>query len=994
MLQSVKRFWWIILLVAGIPAARGFSLLDPIIGGNTWQTAVIDYNSNVRSFSDFGGPGAIGEGYRRNTPVMYYTYDANFLGFFGTGGAAEGDKAFAMWNTAFTNNPTGVANGLDGYSTDLSEFPFYSQSINYWAQSLGLTDLKSIIFGTMVEQMGLADPVRYVWTLRSRTAGNNCPLTTTYRVIQRNIDTVMAPAQQAQYSSYINNVLYTYNIFENCTGPNPLAGMTNSTGDPYALIYAPVASLPSTFLDYGYFYTGFTSDDVAGLRYLYSANNIATEDAAAGAQLWVTNTQPNQVLTTLPLSLLLQAQTNSPAALQALYPNLTITSVTTNLATNVIPTFTAYYTNAPGPDVTNYDVVQLLNPFTAPTTPILSGTMDFGLFTQLLLTNTTGQVVNPATAIAQVQAQYPGLVIVSASYYWTNVVTTNFMTNSVVPVGEPFPGTNITVTYVSGVYTNYEVLYHYTFGNLMLRSNNTFYPFVDYNTSRSLYNTNETVVIQTTIIAPLNGAPYGSPPVTNTFNQTRHVYGVTGDFVIMPTNWCGFKIVQSSLPNVLVSYTNLVAAGTNSGAAFYATNITVIHSYTNMQFLIQPGVCEPVLQFATNYTTAFVTNYQYTFGNVQIIPNSYFTNSLVTVFTTNVYVVPGGDAVMLATNITHVTLMTNIPTGEFFLLPAGTCTITILTNQPSLTTVTYGTNLFTVTTNTFMTNGVGGTGSSGATGSNVLFSVQTISSYTNHAYVVQVQTCGAVTPTAQLRRGIGQVKFVRANYDSLLSQTFQPITNYYTMVMITNSQQVTEFYRRIVTVPDILLTAADTVTTGGLALNRTAPVWDEANILTGLAGPGTINPPVTLTFDKVGLMYNNDWTILNSNPSITSVGEPNQTQLFVWGTFDDTTNAPVIYGGASLTNLINQVVIQISPASLPNGVNAVAYTPVQFTTAGGGAFQPPFTWSASGLPSGLTLSPSGLLSGTPTAAGTFDITVQLTDSLGRSVSWIYPIIIN
>lgn len=976
MLQSVKRFWWIILLVAGVPAARGFALLDPIVGGDVWQVAAIDYNDSIRAYSDFGGPGAIGEGYRRNTPVMYYTYDANFLTFFGTGGAAEGDKAFAMWNAAFTNNPTGVTNGLDGYSTDLSEFPFYSKSVNYTAQSLGLADLKSVIFGTLVEQMGLADPVRYVWTLRSRTAGANCPNTTTYMVIQRNIDTVIAPAQQAQYSSYINNVLFTYNIFENCTGANPLAGTTPIPADPYALNYAPVASMPSTFLDDGYFYTGFTRDDIAGLRYLYSSNNISTEDAALGAQLWVTNTQPNQVLTTLPLGLLSQAQTNSPAALQALYPDLTITSVTTNLVTNVISAFTAYYTNAPGPDVTNYDVQQLLNPFTAPTTPILSGTIDFGLFTQQLLTNTTGQVVNTATAIAQLQALYPGLVVVSASYYWTNVITTNFVTTQVIPNGEPFPGTNITVTSISAVYTNYEVLYNYTFGNLMLRSNNTFYPFVDYNTSRPLYNTNETVVVQTTIIAPLNGAPYGSPPVTNIFNQTQHVYGVTGDFFIMPTNWCGFKIVQSSLPNVLASYTNLVSAGYSNGVALYATNINVIHSYTNMQFIIQPGICEPVLQFVTNSTPAFVTNYQYNFGNVQIVPNSYFTNSSVTVVTTNIYVVPGGNALTLATNTTQVTLMTNIPTGEFFILPAGTCTITILTNQPSLTVVTYVTNLFTVT----------GT-------SNLLYSQETISSYTNHSYVVQVQTCGPVTPTAQLRRGIGQIQFVRANYDSLLSQTFQPITNYYTMVMITNSQQSTEFYRRVVTVPDILLTAADTVTTA-LAIQRTAPVWDEANILNGLAGPGTINPPITLTFDKAGLVYQNDWTILNSNPFITSIGEPNQTQLFLYGTFGPTTNAPVIYGGASLTNLIYQVVIQISPATLPNGAHGSAYVPVQFTTAGGGAFQPPFTWSATGLPSGLTMTPGGLLSGTPTVSGTFDITILLTDSLGRSVNWIYPIIIN
>jgi hypothetical protein len=250
--------------------------------------------------------------------------------------------------------------------------------------------------------------------------------------------------------------------------------------------------------------------------------------------------------------------------------------------------------------------------------------------------------------------------------------------------------------------------------------------------------------------------------------------------------------------------------------------------------------------------------------------------------------------------------------------------------------------------------------------------------------------CGQATPTAQLRRGVGQIKFVRADYDSLLSRTFQPITNSYRMVMITNSQQFTESFQRVVTAPDILLTAADTAT-AGFAIQRTAPVWDEANILTGLAGPGTINPPITLTFDRVGLLYNNAWAGLNTNAFL---GEAHQTQLFVWGTFGPTTNAPIVYGGASLTNLMYQVVMQISPASLPAATHGVAYTPVQFTTSGGGAFQPPFTWSTTGLPSGLTFSPGGLLSGTPTMSGTFDITILLTDALGRSVNWIYPIIIN
>jgi hypothetical protein len=62
---------------------------------------------------------------------------------------------------------------------------------------------------------------------------------------------------------------------------------------------------------------------------------------------------------------------------------------------------------------------------------------------------------------------------------------------------------------------------------------------------------------------------------------------------------------------------------------------------------------------------------------------------------------------------------------------------------------------------------------------------------------------------------------------------------------------------------------------------------------------------------------------------------------------------------------------------LPNGAVGILYK-LQFGAAG----TPPYTWAVSGgsLPGGLTLDPvTGLLSGTPAAAGTSQFTVQLTD---------------
>ncbi len=48
----------------------------------------------------------------------------------------------------------------------------------------------------------------------------------------------------------------------------------------------------------------------------------------------------------------------------------------------------------------------------------------------------------------------------------------------------------------------------------------------------------------------------------------------------------------------------------------------------------------------------------------------------------------------------------------------------------------------------------------------------------------------------------------------------------------------------------------------------------------------------------------------------------------------------------------------------------------------------PFTWSFTGgtLPPGVALSATGRLSGTPTGAGTFSFTVQVTDASGSSAT--------
>ena len=84
------------------------------------------------------------------------------------------------------------------------------------------------------------------------------------------------------------------------------------------------------------------------------------------------------------------------------------------------------------------------------------------------------------------------------------------------------------------------------------------------------------------------------------------------------------------------------------------------------------------------------------------------------------------------------------------------------------------------------------------------------------------------------------------------------------------------------------------------------------------------------------------------------------------------------------TNIVGAV--QMSCTPLPNGTECITYSADIFSVEGGTA---PFTWSVSAgtLPPGLTLAPStGAITGTPTAAGTFNFTVTVVDSTAPTLT--------
>ena len=70
-------------------------------------------------------------------------------------------------------------------------------------------------------------------------------------------------------------------------------------------------------------------------------------------------------------------------------------------------------------------------------------------------------------------------------------------------------------------------------------------------------------------------------------------------------------------------------------------------------------------------------------------------------------------------------------------------------------------------------------------------------------------------------------------------------------------------------------------------------------------------------------------------------------------------------------------IITVSGPALNDGTYGAAYSSVQFTAGGG---TPDYTFSGTNLPPGMSLSTTGVLSGTPTATGTYLMVITVTDA--------------
>ena len=255
--NTLKFFSTIAALgLASALAVQAFSLLGPLEG---WQVERV----GMDLAGDIGGPKNPLGLYRINVPVVTYAYDPSFIQFFGTNGIAALESMIKFMNdlppmSRITND------GVNLYVNGLP-VPMDSMFPNFEAGALGLFDLKSVAWGVLLEELGLAESERWTWAIKSRVVRPG-PVTN-MTVFHMNFDPItLAP------TPFVNGVRYSYQIIDG----QDITDALELILDPLESGFNSVAGQNASFFP-GQFFTGLSHDDLGGLKYLYSTNTVVVE---------------------------------------------------------------------------------------------------------------------------------------------------------------------------------------------------------------------------------------------------------------------------------------------------------------------------------------------------------------------------------------------------------------------------------------------------------------------------------------------------------------------------------------------------------------------------------------------------------------------------------------------------------------------------------------------------------------------------------------------
>src|ERR1039458_8472406 len=187
--------------------------------------------------------------------------------------------------------------------------------------------------------------------------------------------------------------------------------------------------------------------------------------------------------------------------------------------------------------------------------------------------------------------------------------------------------------------------------------------------------------------------------------------------------------------------------------------------------------------------------------------------------------------------------------------------------------------------------------------------------------------------------------------------------------------------------------------------SATATANCQGYSLTAVAGDLVPNKTYTITYN-FSLTCNGGLPV-NVPGSIVFKATASSMTVTTSGTFPGLAGSCVVTGTAALqVGLAKQIPIIINgvksaplSCSLPTANCAVIVaeqgvpiTPVTLTASGGAGG--PYTFTATGLPAGLSISTSGTISGTPTVSGTFPYTVTITDVNGNKGSISCSVTVN
>ncbi|WP_430391814.1 putative Ig domain-containing protein [Dyella sp. 20L07] len=183
----------------------------------------------------------------------------------------------------------------------------------------------------------------------------------------------------------------------------------------------------------------------------------------------------------------------------------------------------------------------------------------------------------------------------------------------------------------------------------------------------------------------------------------------------------------------------------------------------------------------------------------------------------------------------------------------------------------------------------------------------------------------------------------------------------------------TQTYTLVVSTPTIVLTPTS------LTAGQAAVVYSQQLNASGGVGTYTYAVsagalPTGLTLDTNGLLSGTPKVAGSFNATVTA------------------TDSKGFTGNQAYTLVVSAPTIVLTPTSLPAGQVAAVYS--QQLSASGGLGSYTYTVSAGALPAGLSLSANGLLAGTPTEAGSFNLTIAAKDTGGFIGTQAYTLTLN